>query len=85
MSTKLTLTLDNDVIVNAKHYAKENGISLSKMVEHYFKGISANNYSVRDNIPPITKELSGYAKMDSTKSDKELLLAALKSKYLNGK
>ena len=82
MSTKLTLTLDNDVIVNAKHYAKENGISLSKMVEHYFKGISNNTTSSKHNIPPITKELSGYAKINTTKSDKDLLVAALESKYL---
>ncbi|RKX81598.1 MAG: hypothetical protein DRP58_11650, partial [Spirochaetes bacterium] len=70
MSTKLTLTLDNDVIVNAKQYAKENGISLSKMVEHYFKGISKNSLSTKENIPPITKELSGYAKITSANSDK---------------
>lgn len=82
MSTKLTLTLDNDVIVNAKHYAKENGISLSKMVEHYFKGISKNIPSTKEKIPPITKELSGYAKITTVKSDKELLVAALESKYL---
>ena len=82
MSTKLTLTLDNDVILTAKQYARENGISLSKMVEHYFKEISKSIPSAKDNIPPITKELSGYAKITTTKSDKELLVAALENKYL---
>ncbi|MDA3940268.1 MAG: DUF6364 family protein [Spirochaetia bacterium] len=82
MSTKLTLTLDNEVILTAKEYAKNHGISLSKMVEHYFKGISKKIPSDKDDIPPITKELSGYAKITNTKSDKELLVAALESKYL---
>lgn len=82
MSTKLTLTLDNEVIVSAKQYAKTNGISLSKMVEHYFKGIKKDVPLENRPLPPITKELSGYAKINTSKSDKELLVAALESKYL---
>ena len=82
MSTKLTLTLDNEVILTAKQYARENGISLSKMVEYYFKGISKNIPSSKETLPPITKELSGYAKIDTTKSDKELLIAALENRNL---
>jgi len=36
MDTKLTLTLEKDVIAEAKEYAKQKGISLSEMVENYF-------------------------------------------------
>ena len=82
MSTKLTLTLDNEIILTAKQYARENGISLSKMVEHYFKGITKDVSWDNSPIPPITKELSGFAKMSTSKSDKELLAAALENKYL---
>ena len=82
MSTKLTLTLDNEIILTAKQYARKNGISLSKMVEHYFKGITKDISWDNNSIPPITKELSGFAKMSTSKSDKELLVASLESKYL---
>ena len=37
MNTKLTLTLDKEVIDNAKEYAKDKGQSLSDIVENYFK------------------------------------------------
>jgi len=82
VSTKLTLTLDNEIILTAKQYARKNGISLSKMVEHYFKGITKDISWDNNSIPPITKELSGFAKMSTSKSDKELLVASLESKYL---
>jgi len=82
MSTKLTLTMEYEIIQKAKSYANINGISLSKMVEQYFKGITSNIPSDKDTIPPITKELSGYAKITTAKSDKELLVAALEKKYL---
>ena len=36
MNTKLTLTLEGDVIKEAKEYAKRKGISLSELVENYF-------------------------------------------------
>lgn len=52
------------------------------MVEHYFKGITKDISWDNNSIPPITKELSGFAKMSTSKSDKELLVASLESKYL---
>ncbi|HMA99869.1 MAG TPA: DUF6364 family protein [Spirochaetota bacterium] len=62
MGTKLTLTLDDSIIRNAKKYAKTNKISLSKMVEFYFKYISSKIVNKKYKIPPITKELSGLSK-----------------------
>ena len=40
MDTKLTLKLDVSVIEQAKQYAKENNISLSKMIENYLQAIT---------------------------------------------
>ena len=37
MNTKLTLTIEKEVIEIAKEYAKDKGQSLSEMVENYFK------------------------------------------------
>ena len=40
MNTKLTLTIEKEVIEIAKEYAKEKGQSLSEMVENYFKFVT---------------------------------------------
>ena len=40
MNTKLTLSLDKEIIEQAKIYAKGTGRSLSEMVESYFKSLS---------------------------------------------
>jgi len=82
VSTKLTLTLDSNTIENAKIYAKKNKISLSKLVEFYFKSLSSDSEYYIENIPPITKELSGIAGVPTTKSDKELLEEALNKRFL---
>ena len=82
MTSKLTLTLDNKIIETAKKYAKKNRISLSKLVEFYFKSLSSESENHIKNIQPITKELSGIARTTTTKSDKELLEDALNRKFL---
>ncbi|MCE5330111.1 DUF6364 family protein [bacterium] len=80
MITKLTLTLDNEIIEAAKAYAKENNMSLSGIVELYFRTLSSETGN--DRIPPITKELSGIASFSTAKQDKELLKEALNKKFL---
>ena len=85
MTTKLTLTLDYKIIESAKKYAKKNNISLSKLVEFYFKSLANEGENNIDNTPPITKELAGIAKINETKSDKELLEAALNQSFYESK
>jgi len=36
MNSKLTLSLNKNVIEQAKQYAKENNTSLSKMIENFY-------------------------------------------------
>jgi hypothetical protein len=40
MKTKLTLRLDESVIARAKRYAASRGVSLSELVENYFRAQS---------------------------------------------
>jgi Family of unknown function (DUF6364) len=40
MTTKLTLSLNNDVIIKTKLYASQTGRSLSELVENYFQLLS---------------------------------------------
>jgi len=62
MDKKLTLSLNESVIENAKLYAKENKISLSKLIEHYLQSIAENR--TRDvEITPLVKSLSGVIKL----------------------
>jgi hypothetical protein len=60
MNAKLTLSLDKEVIEKAKAYAKEQGISLSKMLENYLKVITKK--SEKDTgeieISPFVKSLA---------------------------
>jgi hypothetical protein len=39
MNAKLTLTLDKELIEGVKEYAKSSNLSLSKIVERYFKSL----------------------------------------------
>lgn len=80
MATKLTLTLDKEIIKVAKAYARKNNISLSGIVELYFKTLSTGTSDFR--IGPLTRELSGIASVSTTKSDKELLKEALNERFL---
>jgi len=80
MATKLTLTMDKETIEAAKEYAKENNISLSGIVELYFKTLSSSAHDFK--IGPITRELSGIASLTTKKSDKKLLQEALNKRFL---
>jgi hypothetical protein len=58
--SKLTLSVDPGVVSRAKRYAKQNGISLSKMVEAYLASISAPPPEKR--MPPVLRSLRGILK-----------------------
>jgi len=58
MSTKLTLRLDETVIRRAKKTAGTKGVSLSRMVEDYFKAVAdQGTQEVRES--PVLYEVSG--------------------------
>ncbi len=58
MDTKLTLKLDKLIIENAKAYAKEKNISLSKMIENYLQAIT-NKQNKEIEISPLVQSLIG--------------------------
>lgn len=43
MNTKLTLSVDHQIIERAKEYAQDKGTSVSKLVEDYLNKITASN------------------------------------------
>jgi hypothetical protein len=58
MTTKLTLRLNDTVIRKAKKTARTKGVSLSRMVEDYFKSVAAQEaHEVRES--PVLYEVAG--------------------------
>lgn len=84
MQSKLTLTVDQDVIKNAKDYAKQYNRSLSNIVEEYLKSLSVNKTkSKKTKYNKIVNELKGAVKdPDRNKSYKEMLKEAKIEKHL---
>jgi hypothetical protein len=64
MEAKLTLKLDKGVIEKAKEYAKKKNISLSRMVERYFKAVVEKKQDKEKKYSPLVEELSGIINLD---------------------
>lgn len=63
MDSKLTLKLNISVIEQAKQYAKENNISLSRMIENYLQAITEReNKEIK--ISPLVESLTGVIQLD---------------------
>jgi hypothetical protein len=58
METKLTLKMDESVIISAKKYAEQHNRSLSQLVETYFKNLTEKS-SQNKNFSPLIKSLIG--------------------------
>jgi hypothetical protein len=62
MNTKLTLRLDDALIIQAKQYARAEGKSISQIVADYFKAIRRPQGKKEPRIGPITSKLAGCMK-----------------------
>ena len=85
MSTKLTLTVDKQVIEEAKKYAKKQGRSLSNLIEDYLKLLIEPPSLANDELEysAIVKSLDGSVKVEEEDFDyKEVLEQELIKKYL---
>jgi Family of unknown function (DUF6364) len=60
--SKLTLSVDEQVISRAKEYAKLHGMSISAMVETYLDAVAAPQSSYTSLDTPILNSLIGIAK-----------------------
>jgi hypothetical protein len=58
METKLTLKMDQTVILSAKNYAEQNQRSLSRLVENYFKNLT-QKHTPKKKYPPLLESLTG--------------------------
>ena len=58
MNTKLTLSIDEVVIEEAKSYATANRLSLSKLIENYLKALTKSS-SKSKKVSPLVESLTG--------------------------
>lgn len=83
MNTKLTLTIDKDVIEQAKRYAKSENRSLSNLIESFLRQVSKNeNKTNKKELHPEILALKGSIKVPKDFDYKKELEEALKEKYL---
>jgi hypothetical protein len=86
MVTKLTLTIDEDVIVKAKKYAQKKNRSVSKIVEEYLQNVSELDTVHNAEISyegKLTKSIAGMFKKEYTgQSYDDLLESSLRERYL---
>jgi len=73
---KLTLSIDGEVIEQAKRLAAERGTSVSTMFSQFVKTLGAQRQE-RRRTAPITRRLRGLAKVSPDKSDRELFEEAI--------
>ena len=59
MDTKLTLTLEKEVIEKAKIYAKERNRSLSDLVENYFRALTREGQFSEFEVSETVQKLRG--------------------------
>jgi len=81
MTTKLTLTVDKETIERAKRYAKDQGRSLSNIVENYLKMLSKEKRS-KESKSPIADSMYGAFSAPDNFDYKKELQDALAKKYL---
>ena len=93
MAKKLTLNIDEEIIEEAKKYARKRRKSLSRVVQDYLKYIvkmdvesNSSNKSIETKLTPTVKQLLGSVKIDKEKLEKisDEKFEYLKEKYLGG-
>ncbi|HDR52624.1 MAG TPA: hypothetical protein ENN90_13570 [Mariniphaga anaerophila] len=82
MNTKLTLTIEKEVIEVAKKYAKEKGQSLSELVENYFKIVTVDRRKIKETqLSPKVRKLRGIINANEDLDYKKILTEELSKKY----
>lgn len=81
MDTKLTLSLDKEIIEAAKAYARNRNTSLSNLVENYLVSVTSRDKVNADEISPLVKSLSGVLKPDKKVEGKKQYSDYLANKY----
>lgn len=82
MNTKLTLTIEKEIIEQAKIYAKDQNRSLSDIIESYLKMLTKKEEKPEEKLNPIVESMKGSFKMPKDMDYKKELRSRLEEKYL---
>jgi hypothetical protein len=63
MNTKLTLNLDKEIIFEAKNYANNHKVSLSKLIENYLNSLTKESKR-NSTVSPLVESLTGIIPND---------------------
>lgn len=78
MKARLNITIEQNLLMNAKRYAEKNDTSLSQLVEHYFKSLSRS--AKKKNVVQLIEKLP-KPKIQLPKDLKEAYYEVQKGKY----
>lgn len=83
MNQKLTLVIEQELIAQAKKYAKKKGHSLSGLVENYFKVLTKTSDTESDaiEISPKVKALMGSIRLPDDFDYKKVLAEEINKKH----
>ena len=81
---KLTLSMGDGDIQDAKELAAAGGTSLSAMFTRYIRALVKSRKAPKD-LPPVTKRLSGIVSLPSNKTDRELIEEAIEERHGRGR
>ncbi len=72
MTAKLTLTIEESVIIKAKSYAKNTGRSLSELIENYLETITSEHEEKKDISSKLSKIVGSVKLPEDFDEDQEL-------------
>jgi len=75
--SKLTLSVDDRVVSRAKRYAKQHGVSVSKMVESYLSSVGEPTPAAQADAP-ILRSLRGSLKTADPREYRKHLISKYK-------
>ena len=81
MDTKLTLKLNQEIIIKAKQYAADKKLSLSRLIENYLNSLTSHNLENEIQISPFVKSLSSRIKIPADYEYKKDRVDYLQNKY----
>lgn len=81
METKLTLKMDEQVIEQAKLFAREKGSSLSRLVESYLRQLTAKVQDDPTELSPLVKSMTVKLDLPADFDAREAYRDYLNEKY----
>ena len=81
MTTKLTLTVEKEIIKRAKLYAKGTGRSLSEIIENYLEKLTEKPTEEKE-LSPRLKKIAGIVKLPDDFDEKAELRNYFENKHL---